>query len=135
MLQERFFEIIKNYKALIVLGLFLIFLVCFKLFRSQKQNWNGYPKVVETEIVKKSQFKHQINLLGTIRPKNYCVLTAKTGGTIDTLIPAGSEIKKGNIIAKIENADVEKTYDLPSFLKKINSYFSKINSSFLCNSI
>ena len=35
------------------------------------------------------------------------------------MIPAGSEIKKGNIIAKIENADIEKTYDLSLAAKEI----------------
>ena len=113
-------KILKNYRWAIAAFLFFsLLIVYFKIFRVQKQNRVEYPKVVETAIIKKLSFKHQINLLGTIRPKNYCVLTAKTGGTIDTLIPAGSEIKKGNIIAKIENADIEKTYDLSLAAKEI----------------
>ena len=117
---EKLLEFLKNYRwILFIFALFVILIVYFKIFRIQKRDWSEHPKVVETVVVKKSPFKHQINLIGTIRPKNYCVLTAKTGGTIDTLIPAGSAIRKGEIIAKIENADIEKTYDLSLTAKEI----------------
>ena len=117
---EKISKILKNHRwTIAIFLLFLPVIFYFKVFRAQKSDWIEHPKIVETQIIKKSPFKHQINLIGTVRPKNYCVLTAKTGGTIDTLIPAGSAIKKGEIIAKIENADIEKTYDLSLAAKEI----------------
>lgn len=117
----KFFRV-KNKKILpgvVIIIAAISLIVYLKVFRSEKRDCSEYPKVVETEIVKKTPFKHRINLIGTVRPKNYCVLTAKTGGTIDTLIPAGSNVKKGDIIAKIENADIEKTYNLSISAKEI----------------
>jgi membrane fusion protein (multidrug efflux system) len=91
----------------------------FKFFCTKKHDWNEPTKVVETEIVKKSSLKQQINLIGTVRPKHYCILTAKAGGTIDILIPAGAVLKKGEMIAKIENPDIEKTYNLSLSAREI----------------
>ncbi|MDR2781756.1 MAG: efflux RND transporter periplasmic adaptor subunit [Holosporaceae bacterium] len=67
---------------------------------------------METQIAKKSDIKYEINLIGTVRPKKYCTLMAKAAGTINILIQSGSNVKRGEIIAKIENSDIDKTYDL-----------------------
>ncbi|GHU12407.1 MexH family multidrug efflux RND transporter periplasmic adaptor subunit [Alphaproteobacteria bacterium] len=106
-------------KYLVIVFLFLVGIGAYFRFFNQKSPEPEPPKVVETEKVTKSEINHEIDLIGTVRPKHYCVLTAKARGTIDTLILAGSVLKKGDVIAKIENPDIEKTYELSMAVEKI----------------
>jgi membrane fusion protein (multidrug efflux system) len=103
-----------------VAGLAVIAIIgYFKFFHAEKSGPADHVKVVETEIVARSAIKHRINLIGVVRPKHYCVLTAKARGTIDTLITSGSFVKKGDLIAKVENPDIEKTHKLSISAKEI----------------
>ncbi|MDR3180229.1 MAG: efflux RND transporter periplasmic adaptor subunit [Holosporaceae bacterium] len=103
----------------ILFFLFLAAIYTFAKFWGANPQEPEFPKVVETETVAKSQIKHEINLIGIVRPKRYCTLAAKTSGTVDTLIPAGSVLKKNDIIAKIENLDIEKAYNLSASAEHI----------------
>lgn len=53
-----------------------------------------------------------IKLIGTIRPKHATVLVAKGSGMLDTLISSGQTVEKGDLIAKIINPDIERSYQL-----------------------
>ncbi|MDR1907765.1 MAG: efflux RND transporter periplasmic adaptor subunit [Holosporales bacterium] len=103
--------------------------VAFRLLNSPKPTWEEEVKVIETQIVKKIKITHEINLIGTIKPKRYCVLAAKTSGIIDTLIPASTTAKKGEVIAKIENANIEKVYELSLEAERIaKAQYDRVSS-------
>jgi membrane fusion protein (multidrug efflux system) len=112
-----FFFVKEKYKIAVCLA--VVAIVAFKFFYTKKTEPPEHIKVVETEIVARSEMKHRINLIGVVRPKHYCVLTAKARGTVDTLIPEGSSVKKGDLIAKVENLDIEKTYKLSVSAREI----------------
>jgi len=69
-------------------------------------------KTVEVVTISPTSIKQTTRLLGTVRPKHATVLMTKTSGTLDYMVPAGESVKKGALIAKIENADVEASYKL-----------------------
>jgi membrane fusion protein (multidrug efflux system) len=111
---------IKPYGNKIVVGLVIVAIIGYlKFFRTKTLEPSEHIKVVETENVVRSEIKHRIKLIGVVRPKHYCVLTAKAKGTVDTLIPEGSFVKKGDLIAKVANPDIEKTYKLSISAKEI----------------
>jgi membrane fusion protein (multidrug efflux system) len=69
-------------------------------------------KVVEVETVSLNDITQTVRLIGTVQAKRSATLTAKTVGTLDHIAYAGQEIRKGDLIAKLENADLEETYHL-----------------------
>ncbi|KTD39985.1 efflux RND transporter periplasmic adaptor subunit [Legionella parisiensis] len=70
------------------------------------------PKIVETVTVAPTTIEKTIRLIGTIRPKHATVLVAKGSGMLDTLISSGQTVEKGDLIAKIINPDIERSYKL-----------------------
>ncbi|AWN75392.1 TPA: efflux RND transporter periplasmic adaptor subunit [Legionella anisa] len=70
------------------------------------------PKIVETVTVTPTTIEKTIKLIGTIRPKHATVLVAKGSGMLDTLISSGQTVEKGDLIAKIINPDIERSYQL-----------------------
>ncbi len=104
---------INRYRRTII---FIVIGIILSIILYSALNTNKHPmnisKVVETEIIQNGRLRRMEKFIGTIRSKNYCVLIAKSNGTIDTLYHAGSSMKKGDIIAKIDNPDIEKNYDL-----------------------
>jgi membrane fusion protein, multidrug efflux system len=70
------------------------------------------PKVVEVVKVDLKNITQSVRLIGTIRAKKSTELTAKVTGTLDYIAHAGQKISKGEIIAKLENADLERAYEL-----------------------
>jgi membrane fusion protein (multidrug efflux system) len=75
--------------------------------------------MVEALLVEKGTIKQEITLIGTVCPRHFCVLTARAGGTLDALVFAGSFVKKGHLIAKIENAEIDKIYHLSLSAKQL----------------
>jgi membrane fusion protein (multidrug efflux system) len=69
-------------------------------------------KLVEVETITKQPFQQTIRLLGTIHPKHTAVMIAKGSGMLDALIPTGQKIKKGTLIAKIDNPDIKNNLQL-----------------------
>ncbi len=76
-------------------------------------------KVVEVEEVGIKDIQQTIRLIGTIKPKNSTVLIAKTAGILDSLLPAGQVVKKGTLIAKIDNNEIERSYLLSESVEKL----------------
>ena len=76
-------------------------------------------KVVEVEEVGIKDIQQTIHLIGTIKPKNSTVLIAKTAGILDSLLPAGQVVKKGTLIAKIDNNEIERSYLLSESVEKL----------------
>lgn len=94
--------------AIVVLGLAIYLGVKSMLPAGQSMP----AKVVEAVTIVPSNIQQTARLLGTIRPKHATILITKTSGTLDFLVLAGESVKKGTIIAKIENADLEANYKL-----------------------
>ena len=69
-------------------------------------------KWVETQQVQQKDIQQTVRLIGTIHPKHATVLIAKGRGTLDAFITTGQTIKKGTLIAKIANPDLEKNLRL-----------------------
>lgn len=81
-------------------------------FHSADQTAVNPNKMVEVEIVKTQNFQQSIRLLGVIHPKHTTVLVSKGTGMLDEVIPTGQKVKKGVLIAKIVNPDIEKNLQL-----------------------
>ena len=110
------FQLLMNFvrhnKKMIIVGLVVALAVGFRIISGAGKPPPPMFSVVETQIVEKGKIVRTMRFVGTVKSTNYCVLIAKASGTIDTLEPAGSVMKKGALLAKIENPDIEKTYDL-----------------------
>ncbi|HRD70683.1 MAG TPA: efflux RND transporter periplasmic adaptor subunit [Legionella sp.] len=104
----------KNYWRFISLGLITIVISALGFWIHGKKNPETKipDKLVEVETIQKKNIKQTITLLGTIHPKHATALVAKGSGTLDALIPSGQKVKKGTLIAKIDNADVENNLQL-----------------------
>jgi membrane fusion protein (multidrug efflux system) len=89
-----------NKKKIITGFLFLILFTGYFFHKATKATPPPAPKLVETQI------------LSTI-------LIAKGSGLLDTLLPSGQPVKKGDLIAKIINPDIEKSYHLSKATAKI----------------
>ena len=66
-------------------------------------------KVVEVATVQKGDIQESITLLGTVRAKKKVLFTAKSSGILDYVAQTGDTVSKGTLIAKLENADLEKS--------------------------
>lgn len=67
-------------------------------------------KVVEVEKATLQDIAQTVRLIGTVQAKRSTVLIAKTVGTLGYAAYAGQEISKENLIATLENVDVEEIY-------------------------
>lgn len=97
---------------------FIIILACILLFAIKWLRFTSHPsalppnKLVEVESLKKQTIQETVRLLGTIHPKHVTVLVAKSSGILDTLIPTGEKVRKGTLVAKMDNPDLEKNLQL-----------------------
>ncbi|CAM2748723.1 efflux protein [Legionella steigerwaltii] len=78
-------------------------------------------KIVEVVTVTPSTIEKTIKLIGTIRPKHATILVAKGSGMLDTLMSSGQTVKKGDLIAKITNPDIERSYQLSKQTEQLES--------------
>lgn len=76
-------------------------------------------KLVEVEKVQLQDIQQTVRLIGTIKPKHVTVLVAKETGKLDCLIATGQKIKKGTLVAKIDNPDIENNHQLSEVAEKI----------------
>ena len=104
---------------LAILALFLFLGYWFFISRNSATPQETDIKVVEVEEVGIKDIQQTIRLIGTIKPKNSTVLIAKTAGILDSLLPAGQVVKKGTLIAKIDNNEIERSYLLSESVEKL----------------
>ncbi|WP_052045920.1 efflux RND transporter periplasmic adaptor subunit [Candidatus Paracaedibacter symbiosus] len=69
-------------------------------------------KVVEVETAALHNIAVTARFIGTVRAHHSTTLIAKATGTLDSLLNAGQWVKKGTLIARVDNADIEKSYEL-----------------------
>ncbi len=101
-------------------GIVFIFLLGYKLITSFSQS-SPPPdiKVVEVQTVALDTIVSTARFIGTIRAQHSTTLIAKEAGILDSLLPAGQQVKKGTLIAKIDNPSIEKAYKLSLAFEKI----------------
>ncbi len=82
----------------------------------------AYPqdiKVVEVEPVSIKNIGETSRFIGTIKPERSTILVARAAGILESLVQPGQKVSKGMLIAKIDNADIEKNYNLSESAEKI----------------
>jgi membrane fusion protein (multidrug efflux system) len=101
-------------KKYLVLCLFLSLALCYLWF-SFGNKTPPLPKpvkLVDAKILKPETIEQTITLIGTIRPKHSTILVSKRSGLLDIMMFSGQSVKKGDLIAKIANPDIEKNVQL-----------------------
>lgn len=76
-------------------------------------------KVVEVQTAALQSITTTARFIGTVRARHSTTLIAKATGTLTALLTAGEWVKKGTLIAKIDNQDIEKSYELSLVFEKI----------------
>ena len=105
------------YKKIIVSFALIALLILFYIIYNSSKSQSIMPqdvKVVETETITKKNLSSVIRLTGKIRARNSTILTAKTSGIFNIIIPAGSKVSKDTVIARIDSNEIEKRYTLCS---------------------
>ena len=65
------------------------------------------PKLVETEVVKKSQVRKTATLVGTLKPIRQTTFLARSKGVLQApRVKEGQRVKKGTVLAEIDNAEL-----------------------------
>gem|GEM_PF-6964907 len=103
----------------------LVVIFTYKYFAIPPTSTIQDEKIVEVEIVKNSTIKEMANFIGTIRSRQQTALTAKTNGILAITSTPGQLIKKGELIAKIDNEEIERNFpkmvcSIVSLLKENN---------------
>jgi membrane fusion protein (multidrug efflux system) len=93
---------------------FMPILMSFLCFAEEKKE----VKVVEVEKIVFKNITQSVHLIGTVQAKRSTILIAKATGTLDYIAYAGKKISKGEVIAKLENIDLERTYTLSESAEK-----------------
>lgn len=115
-------------KTLIGTTGFSIFLAVYFIANHSPPAPQALPtKLVEIETATPTHIQKTIKLIGTIRPKHTTILVAKGSGMLDILQPSGEMVKKGDLIAKIINPDIEKSHQLSKATAKLaNTQYKRL---------
>ncbi|WP_274520241.1 efflux RND transporter periplasmic adaptor subunit [Legionella nautarum] len=105
--------------TLVLILLYTPFLIYQFIVKTPAKPTINETKIVEIEELEKKDIRQTIRLIGTIRPKHATILIAKGSGMLDSLVPTGQKIQKGELIAKIVNPDIENNYQLAEVAEKI----------------
>jgi HlyD family secretion protein len=119
-------------KILIILGVILVVggIVAFSLYREQK----SYTKVITSRVVRENLVSI-VNGTGQIKPKTYVNIGATAFGRITHLyVKEGDHVKKGQILATIENVQAQASVDaqqasIDSAKTDIASYIAAENTA------
>lgn len=76
-------------------------------------------KVVEVLPAERQSLKQSVRLFGRVRAKLDYTHVAETDGVLDQTLLAGQALKKGQVFASLDNAEVRTTYDLAQKAEKI----------------
>lgn len=106
---QRYFS---KRNVLIAFIILVVILLAWRLIKHKNTPPVNPNKVVEVELIKTKNIQQRVNLLGVIHPKHTTVLIAKGSGTLDEFIATGQKVKKGDLLAQIDNVDIEKNAQL-----------------------
>ncbi len=90
--------------------------------RSAVDNKMKEIKVVESIVVKQTDIISTVKLIATITSKEQALLKAQEYGSIQIVLGSGTKVKKGDLIAFIENKNIEKNYKLMVDAEKIAKF-------------
>jgi len=76
-------------------------------------------KVVEIAVVHPADIQQTVQFIGTIKSEKATTLTSRATGVLDRLAEFGQKVHKGQLIAKIENKDVERNFKLAKEAEQI----------------
>lgn len=99
-------------KTKLILVFISVALIGYYYFKPDKNRSFQDEKVVEVETVKRGAIQETADIIGTIRSSKQTLLTAKSKGILLTSARSGERIKKGALLANIDNQDVEQNYRL-----------------------
>ncbi|RUR12952.1 efflux RND transporter periplasmic adaptor subunit [Legionella sp. km772] len=99
-------------KILLACAVLAIILISWQFIKQKKIVPDNPNKMVEIEIIKPQNIQQRIHLLGVIHPKHTTLLIAKGSGTLDAFVATGQKVKKGTLLARIDNSDIEKNAQL-----------------------
>lgn len=93
---------------ILLLKFLLLTIPSFCVFSGPKDT----PKVVEVQTAVKENIEKTTTLIGRIQAKKSVLLVAKNIGILSKCTPSGQSLKKGDVIARLDNEDVAKSFDL-----------------------
>lgn len=112
--------IIRFKKSSIVIVVILCIFLTYKLFYAAPSNPPQQDiKTVEVEKVQLKNIQQTAQFIGTIKSQKATTLVAKSKGILDRLVNSGQMVKKGDLIAKVVNEDIEHNYELSQEAEKI----------------
>jgi membrane fusion protein (multidrug efflux system) len=103
----------KAQKNPLTIGIILLSLIVgFYLYHRPITEPQQSIKVVETAVITPTYIRKTIDLIGVIRPKHTTLLTARASGLLEPILLSGQTVKKGDLIARIINPEIEKSHQL-----------------------
>lgn len=76
-------------------------------------------KIVEIEKASFQNIQQTARFIGTIKSEQATQLMVKSKGILERFVNSGQRVKKGELIAKIDNKDVEQNYKLSEEMEQI----------------
>lgn len=116
--QNKRFAIIAGLIFLVIIGLGYRF---FMIYMTAKYSKMMPAKIVEIEKISLGNIQQTSKFIGKITSKNSTRLVSKKTGIVAELVKSGSIINKGDLIARIEDLDIEKNYKLAKESEQIAS--------------
>lgn len=121
-MRSKLKKLIMRYKKIsaLVIILFLI-IISYSLYHVLSPPHLPPPdeKVVEVAEVQVKDIQQTVQFIGTIRSEQATTLVAKTKGILDRFVNSGQHVKKNELIAKIDNKDIERNYKLSQEMEQI----------------
>lgn len=99
-------------KGKLILAFISVAFIGYYCFQSGTHRSFQDKKVVEIQMVKRNAIQETADVIGTIRSSKQTLLTAKSKGILLTSARSGEPIKKGALLANIDNQDVEQNYHI-----------------------
>ncbi|NQY43235.1 MAG: efflux RND transporter periplasmic adaptor subunit [Legionellales bacterium] len=107
-------------KTFLIIALIIISLsLYYNFYHPPIESSPPDKKIVEVEAAKKGNIKQVATFIGTIRSSQHTVLSAREKGVIKFLSKPGKFVKKGELIANIENGDIERNFSILQEAEKI----------------
>ena len=131
-IKKMFDRLLMFKKSLIAFGLIIFSFVSYEFFIGpSEQAQNQISKIVEVEKLQLRNIKQTVDFIGVIKSGRQTHLKTKANGALSILSRSGEEVKKGELLAKIENNDIEHNYRISREAEKIaRSQFERSNSLF-----
>jgi membrane fusion protein (multidrug efflux system) len=122
MLYKRLKSLYINYKKThIIIAVIILMTIFYGLYKAIHTSTPPQNlKVVEVQIAQLRPIQQTARFIGTIRSEQATTLVAKSNGILDRFVTSGQHVKKGDLIAKIDNNDIERNYKLSQEMEQIS---------------